>query len=628
MSSPLLETTARPRIKKAMLLRVIAVFLVLLMLGLGLWFMLKPRLPFSEKDYEKAWLAEDDERIFHIYDSLRSKRADLADRKQNQATKALDERARKLIVRMEQDAADSAGKRLRLILDGESLKEDDVQWLERYFAMAGQHMMNTVDEVTASYLDGRLSQWEFQHYLVEVTRIPRLTREYKAVLDRFDTVIAVREQLSDADLLGEQERYYEEANALENIVTDTDFAGLDAILDYLSERITSVWQRYYDEQIVWIRDEMQHMRTYDAGARIKKLRSHFTDDAELLRYEAICDERNPEAIVTWWDPVEHVAVKPLIADHERAFDGDRFARAADHDLLLVSEFERALQQLYDNDYVLVDCDIFVSEKGSLKGFPCPRGKKPLVLVLEDFYASFPRAESGMAFGLDVNDKGQVVGQLLGEDGRLTSDRSFTAIGILEAFIEAHPDFSFNGATGAIAIVSQFGIFGHPVADVQELALRRDAAEASLEIPSSFQVDYRVNRQKVEDIVEALRAKNWHLASGTYARLSLPFASHDDLTRDLAMSEMWTERYTGKLTALYCPFGDHMESYKDKAALFTKQGYIVQSGYGGWGYWHNSEGYVYVSRSFLSGDSLRRPQTYGLSRFFDTAAVIRKDLRPS
>ncbi len=627
MSSPLLESTSKPRIKKGHLIRMLIVLLLVSAVAFAIWMIQKPRLPFSMKDYEQAVLAGDDARIFHIYNTLREKRADLADKKSSDTVKRLDELSESIILRIEDDAIKKSDNLLRRTLEGQSLLPEEIEWLEQYFVMAGQGMMQTVKNATASYLIGDLEESSFLHFLHEVTGIPRLTREYSAILDRFDTVTSVRERLEKADEYGQEAKYYEEAIHLEKIVSETDFTGLEPVFDYLSERLSRVWQRYYDEQIVYIRHEMAHDRTYDAGIRLEKLLSHFTENAELLNFKAISDERNPDPIITWWDPVEHIAIKPIIADPMRAFDGDKYQAAADRDLLLADEFERILQKLYENQYVLVDSDSFVSQEGKLMGIACPRGKKPLVLVLEDFYGSFPRAESGVAFGLDLNDEGETVGFLLEEDGRKRMDRRYTAIGILEEFIEKHPDFSFNGATGTIALVGQYGLLGHPVADVQELALLREAKEAELAVPDNWQGDYAVNRETVKKLLEALEAKNWHLASGTYGRLSLPYVKTADIARDLAMMEMWVLPYTGPLKELYCPFGDHVEQQKAKAKLFSDAGYLLQSGYGAWAYWHNSEGYVYVSRTFVSGDGLRHPGTYNLNRLFDTGGVIQRDLRP-
>ncbi|HZK42156.1 MAG TPA: hypothetical protein VFD14_04200, partial [Clostridia bacterium] len=277
--------------------------------------------------------------------------------------------------------------------------------------------------------------------------------------------------------------------------------------------------------------------------------------------------------------------------------------------------------------VLVDSRAFVSPEGRLQGIACPQGKKPLVLVLEDFYASLPRAESGIAWRLQLDEDDRIEGVLLDADGSERADPYFTALGILEAFLESHPDFSFNGARGVIALVGQYGILGYPVADVQELTLRRDARDSGLDPDLIPRVDFAYNRQVLGHLIQVLEARNWTLASGSYARLSLPFSSLDQIDQDINMTARWMEHYTGKLEGLYCPFGDHLESDPVKTARYTQAGYTLQSGYGAWAYWQEGDGYAYVSRTYVSGAGLRQPRVNQLDRFFDASRVLDRQSRP-
>jgi hypothetical protein len=149
----------------------------------------------------------------------------------------------------------------------------------------------------------------------------------------------------------------------------------------------------------------------------------------------------------------------------------------------------------------------------------------------------------------------------------------------------------------------------------------------VDVPELPPTDFSANRRKVEAIVTALISRNWSMASGTYSRLSLPFVSMEEIEKDLAMTQMWVEPYTGELTALYCPFGDHIEGNPQKTKLYTRAGYRLQSGYGTWAYWHGGDGYVYVSRTQLSGTALRQASSVNLNRFFDPGKVLDKASRP-
>lgn len=149
----------------------------------------------------------------------------------------------------------------------------------------------------------------------------------------------------------------------------------------------------------------------------------------------------------------------------------------------------------------------------------------------------------------------------------------------------------------------------------------------VDLPPLPRTDFSANREKVRAIVSALESRNWKIASGTYNRLSLPFVTVEEIRQDITMTEMWVEPYTGKLSALYCPFGDHIEADPDKTKIYTESGYMLQSGYGAWPYWHGGDGYVYVSRTFLSGAGLRQPRTVNLERFLDAGQVMDRESRP-
>ncbi|HZK29435.1 MAG TPA: hypothetical protein VFD19_04380 [Clostridia bacterium] len=627
MDQPLLESTGKRRFRRETLTGVAVVVVVALLVVLITLFIRKPRLPFTLTDYEQAIGTGNDDRIFEIYDHLREKRAQLLESEETIRVTKLIAEADTIINRIEQDADEKGNVLITSVAWGEKLSPDSVAWLDRYAAMSGQGMSAAVMEEVARYFDGAMDESAFKQFLDEILRVPSLAREFEPLRDRHDKVKQIGDQLNEANHAADDDDLYREALALLKLTANKDLVGFEPVSSYLEKRLKTVQSAYHADQIVLIREEMTLEKTYDASVRIKRILEWFPEDNELQNFYAICAKKNPRRIITWWNPVEQVAIKPIIADAERAFDGDRFSAAADRDLLLAVELERVLEQLYENDYVLVDSRSPVTADGKLRGIPCPEGKKPVVLVLEDFYGSWPRSESGMAWCLDVDGEGRIVGVLLESNGVERADRRYSAVGIIEAFILEHPDFSFNGATGVIAVVGQYGIFGYPVADHQDLAVRREAKDLGLVFPESFVTDFAWNRSKVRELVRTLKSRNWVLASGTYGRLSLPEESADMIRQDLSMLERWVVPYTGEFTALYCPFGQHIEFDEKKISIFTEAGYTLQSGYEARAYMNQGRDHVYISRTFLSGDGLRRPSVQNLARFFDTREIIEISSRP-
>lgn len=627
MSGPLLERTGRRRVSRKLLAGLAGLALAILIGGLLIPRLIRPRLPFHRQDYERALEAGDDGQVLEIYHALRAKRADLADAAQTDRVRSLDLEATALIRQIEGDASGKSLAIVDRVLSGAPLAEEEKAYLERYAPVTGHEMAGAVRRVVDLYLTGSIEEAAFRHFVGEMEAIPHLTHELKPLAERIDTLAGVRERLRGV-LAAQASGSYEDAiHRMAGLVADTDLSGLELVAEDVNARLEGVWQAYFDEQIVLIRDEMARRRTYDAALRVDRLLEHFPKDSELLEYREVCERSNPETVVIWRAPVEHLSIKPLIADPERAFDGDRYEAAADRDLLLVSEFRRILHSLYEGGYVLVDGQSLVDQGEVFRGIPCPKGKTPLVLVLEDFYFSLPREESGLAARLDLDEQGRVVGVLRDRDGRERYDRGFTAIGLVESFVEEYPDFAFNGATGTIALVGRYGLFGYPVADVQDLALEGDRENMDPQVAGRPRTDFEANRAKVRELVARLQSRNWRIESGTYARLALPFSSANAIRDDLTMTARWIEPYTGPMTAIHCPFGDHLEADPERAALFTEAGYRLQSGYGPWAYQSGGRGYLYVSRSLVSGAGLRSPGGMNLDRFFEAARVIDRENRP-
>ena len=88
------------------------------------------------------------------------------------------------------------------------------------------------------------------------------------------------------------------------------------------------------------------------------------------------------------EPVEHIFFHPLVAYPEKAFDGDNIAKGMDDYMATTTEFQRMLEELYENDYILVDIEKIyerVLDEASNKyivrraEFMIPAGKKPFII---------------------------------------------------------------------------------------------------------------------------------------------------------------------------------------------------------------------------------------------------------
>ena len=143
------------------------------------------------------------------------------------------------------------------------------------------------------------------------------------------------------------------------------------------------------------------------------------------------------------------------------------AEAAGSDRMTVDEFNQILQLLYDNDYILVSirdlANVTENSDGSVSiaaaELELPEGKKPFVLSQNDVSYPLTLPAGGYATRLLVNESGNLVSEYQQTDGTVVTG-AYDVISCLEAFLEEHPDFSWQGAKGIIGITGRSGILGY------------------------------------------------------------------------------------------------------------------------------------------------------------------------
>ncbi len=148
-------------------------------------------------------------------------------------------------------------------------------------------------------------------------------------------------------------------------------------------------------------------------------------------------------------------------------DGDGVADAAagtvtEEKSLTVSEFNAILEDLYAQDYVLVNPYSLISkdDSGMTEGtVSVPKGKKPLIISEQN--VSYTAGYDGSADKLTLASDGSVTNTWTNKDGT-TGQGAADVITCVDAFITAHPDFSCNGARGIIGITGSNGIFGYAI----------------------------------------------------------------------------------------------------------------------------------------------------------------------
>ena len=244
-------------------------------------------------------------------------------------------------------------------------------------------------------------------------------------------------------------------------------------------------------------------------------------------------------LVHWSDPNEipNLSFHVLIEDPTRAFSDKEYGGLYNRNFVTTEEFSRILQNLYANNYVLVDFDSFISSNAGTDGTQTffadgvmlPEGKKPVMITetMVNYFNYMIDKDSdgdygdGFASRLVVTPSGDVKAEYVDANGQtLTGD--YDLVPILESFIKAHPDFSYQGARATLAVTGSEGIFGYRI---------------NTSVISTKGNDYYSEQVAgAQKVVEALRAKGYTMACFTYDNVSYKEKNANQISADLTS---WT-----------------------------------------------------------------------------------------
>lgn len=299
------------------------------------------------------------------------------------------------------------------------------------------------------------------------------------------------------------------------------------------------------EEVKALLAEAEELATgYNYDAAIAKLnaftgnRSKYPEiDTALSTYKQI-----QASLIEYKDPgaIPNLSFHVLIADPSRAFVNQSLSGKYNMNFVTVQEFERILEQLYANGFVLVDMDAFIAETATgdtvtyaAKSLKLPDGKKPVMLTetMVNYYSYMVDSDSdgkpdkdgaGFASRLVVDSlTGEISAEMVNGAGE-TVRGDFDMVPVLEKFIDKHPDFCYQGARATLAVSGYDGVFGY-----------RINPEV---IDSQGQAYYDEQVAGAKKIVTALRQKGYTIACYTYADTAYGGKSATDIKEDI---EKWT-----------------------------------------------------------------------------------------
>ena len=247
----------------------------------------------------------------------------------------------------------------------------------------------------------------------------------------------------------------------------------------------------------------------------------------------------------------------------------------DVDCLTVREFRALLQSLYDRGYCLIDInDMYTLDaKGRAKLSDSVRiykGKKPLVISIDDVTYDPRKKGSGMIDRLVIDAEGNIAGEIDNADGSVTLNYE-ECFCLLEQFLLTHPDFSFEGSKFTLALTGFVGILGY----------RTDEQTANAEYRDKYKIkgapDYLSEREKAKKVVAWFKDHGYNFASHTYSHSDYTNCS---LSRVQADIEKWNRNVKpliGETRVLVYPYGAFTYAGTEKHKALLDEGFMMFCG---------------------------------------------------
>ena len=261
-----------------------------------------------------------------------------------------------------------------------------------------------------------------------------------------------------------------------------------------------------------------------------------------------------------WQPEEvtHVFFHSLIYDTAKAFDGDAKENGYNQVMTTVSEFNEMIRQMYEKGYVMVSphdiCQVNADGTVSRKTVSLPEGKIPFVLSQDDLSYYHYMDGDGFASKLVVTEDGKVRNAYVEDDGSV-SIGAYDMVPLIDDFVEAHPDFAYNGHKGVIALTGYEGVLGYRTDEVYKT---RQADRLTvfqkvfLEANPDFDWDSEVAAAK--QVADAMKAEGWEFASHTWGHIDPRQMGYDATCQDTSRWDSWVRPIVGDTDILIFAFG--------------------------------------------------------------------------
>ena len=288
--------------------------------------------------------------------------------------------------------------------------------------------------------------------------------------------------------------------------------------------------------------------------------------------------------------VTHIFYHSLVVDPERCFVKTNSGRGNYEWMTTIDEFNKITLEMYNRGFVIVGLhDLYryeTDENGNKKmvenDIYLPEGKKVVVLSFDDlsYYHSYDNF--GYASKLLLDENGKVINEYIDADGNVHYG-AYDYVPILDQFIEEHPDASYHGAKGTVALTGYNGILGYRTDETYTFDnLENPAIDKNkrdwLKAHPEFTLE--AERAAAKEVADAMKANGWTFASHTWGHLRVGDKALSSLKAD---NERWQKNVApivGETNVIIFAHGQDLDTWpkydlsNEKVQYFMSEGFDV------------------------------------------------------
>lgn len=325
---------------------------------------------------------------------------------------------------------------------------------------------------------------------------------------------------------------------------------------------------------------------YDGAVELLNTVEDAALDAEVQARITEYQEAKAACVPVNINEVTHIFYHSLIVEPELGFAGnDSIAAGFKQWMTTIDEFNKITQTMYDNGYVLVSLRDLVVEttddNGEVHFTPnenlmLPEGKKAYVLSLDDlsYYHSYDNR--GIASKIVLDGNGEPTCEYISQDGTVITG-AYDCVPLLDQFVAEHPDASYKGAKGIIALTGYNGILGYRTDIAYKTRENLDwDQEEWLEDHPDF--DWDAECAEAKKVADAIKENGWEFASHTWGHVAVGSASMERIKADTEKWKSYVEPLVGETDMIVFAHGEDIGSWRgyeegnEKFEYFKSQGY--------------------------------------------------------